>query len=161
MHDTLDLRLFLPAPYDMVKARRESRSGYVTAGPAPTPLPQRRSSVSSDKARDEEGGDPDLLKEEEEKDRPQQNFWTDPPGYVDDVVWPRYVRDHAWLLAGENGEDLTRIDDEGELIRLAGQGTHVNPDVAGVKVAPGQGRLSMAEVLQWAADEVVGHLVSR
>ena len=27
-----------------------------------------------------------------------QNFWVDPPGYVDDIVWPRYVGDHSWLI---------------------------------------------------------------
>lgn len=148
VHDYIDLHLFLPAPYDLVKSRRESRTGYATAGPAP--LPQGRSSVS------DEEGEPDLLRDEQEGDRPQQNFWTDPPGYVDDVVWPRYVRDHAWLLVGENGEDLTGVKGDEELVRMAGQGTNVRTD-AGVSVAPGRGQKPMTEVLQWAVDEVVKH----
>jgi nicotinamide/nicotinate riboside kinase len=148
VHESIDLRLFLPAPYDLVKTRRESRSGYVTAGPAP--LPQRRSSVSDGEAE----GEPDLQREEQEGDRPQQTFWTDPPGYVDDVVWPRYVCDHAWLLVEENGEDLAGVEDEEELVRMAGQATSIRTD-AGVEVAPGRGLKPMAEVLQWAVDEVV------
>lgn len=148
VHDIIDLHLFLPAPYDLVKSRRESRTGYVTTGPAP--LPQRRSSVSSNEGEKE----PDLLLEEQEGDRPQQNFWTDPPGYVDDVVWPRYVRDHAWLLVGENEVDLTTVRDEEELVRVAGQATNVRTDV-GVNVAPGRGEKPMVEVLQWAVNEVV------
>lgn len=150
VHDNIDLHLFLPAAYDLVKSRRESRSGYVTQGAAP--LPQRRSSISD--AGRHEGNEPDLLKEEEEGDRPQQNFWTDPPGYVDDIVWPRYVRDHAWLLVGEDGEDLRAVEDEAELVRRVGQGTNVRMD-AGVIVAPGQGTKPMVEVLRWAVEEVV------
>ena len=146
VHDHIDLHLFLPAPYDLVKSRRESRAGYATAGPAP--LPQKRSSISDDE------GEPDLLREEHEGDRAQQTFWTDPPGYVDDVVWPRYVRDHAWLLLGENGEDLTGIKEDEELVRMVGQAMNVRMD-AGVNVAPGRGQRPMAEILQWAVDEVM------
>jgi len=36
-----------------------------------------------------------------------EGFWEDPPGYVDQVVWPNYVKDHAFLF--EKG------DVEGEL----------------------------------------------
>ncbi|KAM4066853.1 AAA domain-containing protein [Hirsutella rhossiliensis] len=27
-----------------------------------------------------------------------EGFWQDPPGYVDSVVWPNYVADHAWMF---------------------------------------------------------------
>jgi len=27
-----------------------------------------------------------------------EGFWEDPPGYVDKVVWPNYVKDHAFLF---------------------------------------------------------------
>lgn len=151
VHDYIDIHLFLPAPYDLVKTRRESRTGYATAGPAP--LPQQRPSVSDEEEEEEE---PDLVRDEQEGDRQQQTFWTDPPGYVDDVVWPRYVRDHAWLLSGDNGEDLTGIEGDEELVRMAGQATNVRTDV-GVTVAPGRGQKPMVEVLQWAVDEVVKH----
>ncbi|KAL4932745.1 ribosylnicotinamide kinase [Aspergillus undulatus] len=148
VHDQIDVRIFLPAPYDLVKERREKRSGYVTIGPAPE-LPQR-SSVS--------GGDGEVDLEAED-DRPPQNFWTDPPGYVDDIVWPRYVRDHAWLLLPEEdqGESLVSVKDDAELVKRVGQGVKVRTD-AGVTVAPGQGSLPMADLLKWAVEEVLKYL---
>ncbi|KAI9367252.1 P-loop containing nucleoside triphosphate hydrolase protein [Aspergillus egyptiacus] len=152
VHDQIDVRLFLPAPYDLVKERREKRSGYVTIGPAPTPdMPQRSSSSSA--SVQEEGEEVDLQGED---DRPPQNFWTDPPGYVDDIVWPRYVRDHAWLLLPEDDEagQLASVDDTDELIRRVGQGVKLRTD-AGVTVAPGQGTLPMADLLKWAVGEVL------
>ncbi|KAH1685973.1 hypothetical protein KXX25_005092 [Aspergillus fumigatus] len=152
VHEQLDVRLFLPSPYESVKERRERRSGYVTIGPAPVPpLPHRDSAASKDAKQQV-----DL---EAEDNAPPQNFWTDPPGYVDDIVWPRYVRDHAWLLLPESGLDndryqSTRNSDTDELIRIVGQGTNVRTD-AGVAVAPGKGTLPMVDVLKWAIQEVM------
>ncbi|KAL2835193.1 hypothetical protein BDW59DRAFT_156018 [Aspergillus cavernicola] len=158
VHAEIDVRLFLPAPYELVKGRREKRSGYVTIGPAPTPELPQRSSASALALASEigEGEEVDLHAED---DRPPQNFWTDPPGYVDDVVWPRYVRDHAWLLLPENeeSEELSSIEDTDELIRKVGQGVNLKTD-AGVTVAPGQGTLPMADLLKWAVEEVLKHL---
>ncbi|KAL2862861.1 ribosylnicotinamide kinase [Aspergillus lucknowensis] len=160
VHDQIDVRLFLPAPYDLVKERREKRSGYVTIGPAPTPDTRQQPSGSQmDKGKDaKEEDEVDLLAED---DRPPQNFWTDPPGYVDDIVWPRYVRDHAWLLLpedeGSQSEALATIQDDDELIRKVGQGVTLRID-AGVIVAPGQGSFPMAELLKWAVEEVMKHL---
>lgn len=31
-----------------------------------------------------------------------EGFWADPPGYVDKIVWPNYVLEHAWMF--ENGD---------------------------------------------------------
>ncbi|KAL4919995.1 P-loop containing nucleoside triphosphate hydrolase protein [Aspergillus aurantiobrunneus] len=156
VHDQIDVRIFLPAPYDLVKERREKRSGYVTIGPAPTPEVPRRSSSTSAGGESEE--EVDLQAED---DRPPQNFWTDPPGYVDDIVWPRYVRDHAWLLLPEDGgpgsEPLSLIKDTGELIKRAGQAVNLRMD-ASVTVAPGQGALPMADLLKWAVEEVLKYL---
>ncbi|KAL4803629.1 hypothetical protein BDV18DRAFT_153568 [Aspergillus unguis] len=154
VHDQIDVRMFLPAPYDLVKERRENRSGYVTIGDAPEPeLPQRSAVTAEDSKDDDE--EVDL---EAEDDRPPQNFWTDPPGYVDDIVWPRYVRDHAWLLRPEEGADsLSSLKDTDELLRRVGQGVNVRMD-AGVVVAPGQGSLPMADLLKWAVEEVLKHL---
>jgi nicotinamide/nicotinate riboside kinase len=157
VHEQMDVRLFLPASYDFVKGRREKRSGYVTIGPAPVPpmLPHRGSSAAEDAKQQV-----DL---EVEDDAPPQNFWTDPPGYVDDIVWPRYVRDHAWLLLPENGLDNDRYQnarDSGtdeELVRIVGQGTNVRTD-AGVAVVPGNGTLPMVDVLKWAIQEVIESL---
>ncbi|KAL3479878.1 hypothetical protein BJX99DRAFT_244573 [Aspergillus californicus] len=160
VHAQIDVPLFLPAPYDLVKERREKRSGYVTIGPAPTPdLPQRSSASASDSkggGEGEEGEDMDLQGED---DRPPQNFWTDPPGYVDDIVWPRYVRDHAWLLLPEKGGSgiLSSIEDDDELVERVGQGVRLRTN-AGVTVAPGNGALPMADLLKWAVEEVLKHL---
>ncbi|KAI9664343.1 MAG: ribosylnicotinamide kinase [Alyxoria varia] len=65
-----DLKLFLRADFEDVKARREARTGYVTL----------------------------------------EGFWKDPPGYVEDIVWPNYVRDHSFLF--ENGDVKGIIDSE-------------------------------------------------
>jgi len=27
-----------------------------------------------------------------------EGFWEDPPGYVDKIVWPNYVKDHRFLF---------------------------------------------------------------
>ncbi|KAL4950128.1 hypothetical protein BDW69DRAFT_197505 [Aspergillus filifer] len=155
VHDQIDVRFFLPASYGLVKERREARSGYVTIGPAPE-LPQRSSTAD---AKDEGGEKREEVDLEKEDDRPPQNFWTDPPGYVDDIVWPRYVRDHAWLLLSEDGsaESLTSIERDDELVRKVGQGVNVRMD-AGVTVAPGQGALPMADLLKWAVEEVLKYM---
>lgn len=135
VHDNIDVRLFLPAAYEDIKVRREARSGYVTSGPAQEPpLPQRNSASDGSG----EGGEG------------QQTFWEDPPGYVDDIVWPHYVRDHAWLLVPEDEQNV----DSAELVKKAGSGTNVRTDV-GIAVAPGQGNRPMTEILTWAVEEVL------
>ncbi|KAJ5809600.1 Phosphoribulokinase/uridine kinase [Penicillium pulvis] len=140
VQDQIHLPLFLPASYTNVKTRREARSGYVTIGPVPdAPEPETKSSLGSK-------GEPIDL--EAEDDRPPQNFWVDPPGYVDDIVWPRYVEDHAWLLIADEGV-------EGGLVERVGEGVDVRAD-AGVRVAPGRGNLGMDVVLKWAVEEVLG-----
>ncbi|OKL59770.1 hypothetical protein UA08_04757 [Talaromyces atroroseus] len=170
VHDNIHLHIFLPAPYDVVKARREARSGYVTIGPAPTPAATRENDDSNTN-KDLESSSIDLEKEEEGDSAPQ-NFWTDPPGYVDDIVWPRYVQDHAWLLAPEDdttaqqsladrhavaaSSESTQKATE-ELLRLAGQGVNVRGD-AGVVVAPGKGEKPMNAILRWAVDEILSYL---
>lgn len=158
VHGLIDVRLFLPAPYERVKARRESRSGYVTIGPAPTPTLKEEERGEGGLSEDE-GKEVDL---EGEDDRPPQNFWTDPPGYVDDIVWPRYVQDHAWLLLPEGGSgqgDATSCVgvDPQQVVKHVGQGVNVRTD-AGVTVAPGQGDMPMVDVLQWAVEEVMKYL---
>jgi nicotinamide/nicotinate riboside kinase len=149
VHDAINLHLFLPAPYELVKSRRGGRSGYVTVGPAPEPPSEGDVNVRA-------GVNVDLEKED---DREAQNFWVDPPGYVDDVVWPRYVKDHAWLLLPEgDGEQVG--EDEAELVRRVGQGTRVRRDV-GVEVAPGEGRAGMDVVLRWAVEVILGYYLER
>jgi nicotinamide/nicotinate riboside kinase len=212
VHSNIHLPLFLPCSYDVVRTRREGRSGYVTIGPGPEPpangdptLQNTGTNTNTDSTEDSEtdkmhqnmetrshipllagGGaqgtdananaaapNNDNEKEKEKPaidlngpdDRPPQNFWTDPPGYVDDVVWPRYVEDHAWLLLPEEEymsyksqsqshetEKMTTAD----LIARVGDGSAVRTD-AGVEVCPGLGELPMSEVVRWAVDKVLAY----
>lgn len=155
VHSNIDVHLFLPTAYEDVKARRESRSGYVTAGPSQQqqqqqqqpPLPQRTSSATSADLSSELGEGATKSGQEA-----QPTFWEDPPGYVDDIVWPHYVQDHAWLLLPE-GERWRDMDAQ-EIVKKAGRGVDARTD-AGVAVAPGQGSKPMVEVLKWAVDEVL------
>ncbi|KAJ9270850.1 hypothetical protein DTO271D3_7068 [Paecilomyces variotii] len=166
IHENIHLHLFLPAPYDIVKSRREKRSGYVTSGPAPPPVSQdqireqdsekkQTSKAQSKEEADQRNHETDVRDmETPEQHQPPQNFWTDPPGYVDDIVWPRYVRDHAWLLLPEPGKEGEVGSDETETkIKRIGNGANVRTD-AGVAVAPGNGTWPMSQVLEWAVDKV-------
>ncbi|OCT44218.1 hypothetical protein CLCR_00664 [Cladophialophora carrionii] len=69
-----------------------------------------------------------------------EGFWTDPPGYVEDVVWPNYRRYHAWMYEGGNVD--AEIFDERV---CAGEG---------ISVCPGGGHWSMHQVLEWAVGQV-------
>ncbi|KAM3521720.1 hypothetical protein MY4038_008923 [Beauveria bassiana] len=73
-----------------------------------------------------------------------EGFWKDPPGYVDHVVWPNYVKEHAWLF--ENG------DVEGEYRQEVLQKEDI--------VVPKGGALDpdMAETLQWMVDIILTEL---
>ncbi|OJD21647.1 hypothetical protein ACJ73_07013 [Blastomyces percursus] len=147
VHDNIHVPLFLPATYSVLKERRESRTGYVTIGPAPTP--------KSDDSNNKEGStksSPDGIGDIENGDEPMphQNFWTDPPGYVDDIVWPRYIADHQWLLLRDPGVERS----EDELKKAVGEGEYVKED-AGVLVAPGKGGADMTELLEWGVREVL------
>ncbi|PGG98649.1 hypothetical protein AJ79_08804 [Helicocarpus griseus UAMH5409] len=163
VHDNIHVPLFLPATYSVLKERREGRTGYVTIGPAPTPEldeekeEKRHGAAESDdkslgdgngEGEGEDGGIGDL--EEDGDPFPHQNFWTDPPGYVDDIVWPRYIADHAWLLLTDPG---TKRSEE-ELKEAVGEGRDVKED-AGVLVAPGKGAADLTELLEWGVREVL------
>ncbi|KAI0412088.1 nicotinamide riboside kinase 1 [Xylaria grammica] len=39
-----------------------------------------------------------------------EGFWTDPPGYVDKIVWPNYAESHAWLFEDGDVEKGLRSD---------------------------------------------------
>lgn len=141
VHDSIDIPLFLPATYTLLKQRREGRTGYVTIGPAPTPsAPSQGTKTPNEGQQDANSYDP-----------PETNFWTDPPGYVDDIVWPRYITDHAWLLLPESDESNKDLEN---LKRLIGEGENIRTD-AGVIVAPGSGQVPLAQLLHWAVDQVI------
>jgi len=69
-----------------------------------------------------------------------EGFWADPPGYVDKIVWPNYVEDHAWMF--ENG------DVEGELKEKVVREWDIRSHEGGVDV-------DMTTTLQWAVDTLM------
>ncbi|KAJ5815538.1 Phosphoribulokinase/uridine kinase [Penicillium riverlandense] len=212
VHSNIHLPLFLPCSYNVVKTRREGRSGYVTIGPGPEPPANEDPTLSSTGANTNTGSaevsETDKMHQNMESrshmplsavggaqgtdadanatvpnndnkkglekpaidlnspdDRPPQNFWTDPPGYVDDVVWPRYVEDHAWLLLPEeeyrsymsqSQSHETEKMTTAELIARVGDGSAIRTDV-GVEVCPGLGELPMSDVVRWAVDKVLAY----
>ncbi|PGH27253.1 hypothetical protein AJ80_00963 [Polytolypa hystricis UAMH7299] len=167
VRDLIDVPIFLPATYPLLKERREGRTGYVTIGPAPTPTlkdeeANGNNSVGAGGEKDgreggqieenfEEEDDDDDDNDDDDDDDPPPNFWTDPPGYVDDIVWPRYIRDHSWLLVPESARYLK---DENELRRIVGDGRDVREDM-GILIAPGKGEAPMLDVFEWAVEETL------
>ncbi|KAI5285127.1 ribosylnicotinamide kinase [Ascosphaera aggregata] len=138
--DMIQVPLFLPVTYSLLKKRRESRKGYVTIGPSGS---AQTSDTTMQNATQEQRDDASA-------GRNVEHFWVDPPGYVDDITWPRYVRDHAWLLA----PDAPPKTSEAELVRLVGEGGYIKPGTR-LLVAPGTGEGNMTEILEWAVDEVL------
>ncbi|KAM3550548.1 hypothetical protein MY1884_008198 [Beauveria asiatica] len=73
-----------------------------------------------------------------------EGFWKDPPGYVDDIVWPNHVKEHAWLF--ENGD--VEGEYKQEVLKREGilvpKGGALDPD--------------MAETLQWMVDTILAEL---
>ncbi|PGG99145.1 nicotinamide riboside kinase [Blastomyces parvus] len=147
VHDNIHVPLFLPATYSLLKERRESRTGYVTIGPAPTPKSDEDSNNKDGSTEPSADGIGDI---EGDEPMPHQNFWTDPPGYVDDIVWPRYITDHQWLLLRDPGVERS----QDELKEAVGEGEYIKED-AGVLVAPGKGGADMTELLEWGVREVL------
>ncbi|KAF2478969.1 P-loop containing nucleoside triphosphate hydrolase protein [Neohortaea acidophila] len=75
-----------------------------------------------------------------------EGFWEDPPGYVDKVVWPNYVKDHAFLfkdgdVEGEPKQDLL--------------------EQLNIQAMPPATQGSMTEVLKWAFDVLEAALSPR
>lgn len=64
-----------------------------------------------------------------------EGFWEDPPGYVDKVVWPNYVKDHAFLFKDGNVEG----DPKQDLL-----------EQLNIQAMPPATQGSMTEVLKWA-----------
>lgn len=68
-----------------------------------------------------------------------ESWWVDPPGYVDKIVWPNYVRDHGLLFEGGDVEGKYKKDVlEKEKIEV------ISEDKEG----------NMEEMLRWVVDEV-------
>jgi nicotinamide/nicotinate riboside kinase len=68
-----------------------------------------------------------------------EGFWEDPPGYVDKIVWPNYVKDHEWMFEGGDVDGGALKGRVGELE---------------IKVAPGNGEVGMEGLLRWAVKEL-------
>jgi nicotinamide/nicotinate riboside kinase len=64
-----------------------------------------------------------------------EGFWADPPGYVDKIVWPNYVKDHKYLFHDDNVEG--EINDK--LV-----------DDLGIDVMPAEKQGDLSACLEWA-----------
>lgn len=79
-----------------------------------------------------------------------EGFWEDPPGYVEDVVWPNYGRDHAWLFISPDAHDeasVLKAIDEGRVHRETAAENQVH-------VGPGTGEALLTEILPWSVERV-------
>ena len=72
-------------------------------------------------------------------------WWVDPEGYVEDVVWPGYVEEHAFLFDGGDVEGNVREDVARD------RGVEVGP----LWVEGGGKEVGLGEVLGWVVDVVV------
>lgn len=70
-----------------------------------------------------------------------EGFWKDPPGYVDMIVWPNYVEEHAWMFEGGDVEGTYK----NEVLR--NEGIHVPP---GKEVD-----MDMGAALDWAVHSIL------
>lgn len=78
-----------------------------------------------------------------------EGFWEDPPGYVDRIVWPNYVKDHAFLFEDGNVEGEFREDVLKEI---------------GILAAPREAQGNMTKCVEWAVavvDEALGKGIGR
>ncbi|OAP59679.1 hypothetical protein AYL99_06977 [Fonsecaea erecta] len=69
-----------------------------------------------------------------------EGFWVDPPGYVEDLVWPNYMRYHGWMYKDGNVDGDVFDEDSCER--------------EGVQVCPGAGGWNMKQVLDWGVQRV-------
>ncbi|TQW00008.1 hypothetical protein V2A60_005421 [Cordyceps javanica] len=73
-----------------------------------------------------------------------EGFWKDPPGYVDDIVWPNYVKEHAWLFEDGDVEGRYRqevLKEEGILV----------PDGGAMDA-------NMSDTLRWMVEAILNDL---
>lgn len=67
-----------------------------------------------------------------------EGFWEDPPGYVDKIVWPAYVEEHAFLFEGGDVEGKVKED--------------VTQDL-GIRIAP-NAPCTVQQMLEWAISQI-------
>ncbi|CAK7230309.1 ribosylnicotinamide kinase [Sporothrix curviconia] len=76
-----------------------------------------------------------------------EGFWQDPPGYVDKIVWPNYVKAHKWLF--DDG------DVEGTPNRATLEKNRILTQLdKGIDI-------DMATTLEWAVDMLMSELQSK
>ncbi|KAM0244405.1 hypothetical protein ACHAP5_006312 [Fusarium lateritium] len=73
-----------------------------------------------------------------------EGFWADPPGYVDKIVWPNYVEEHAWMFEGGDVEGKFKMD------VLDNEGIKVQSDVS----ADGD----IEKTFEWTVDTILQEL---
>ncbi|KAI0200594.1 nicotinamide riboside kinase 1 [Astrocystis sublimbata] len=85
-----------------------------------------------------------------------EGFWTDPPGYVEKVVWPNYAESHAWLFEDGDVEKELRGDVLREKNILAFKEAVGNQSGAGGK-ATGLD-IDMQATFEWAVETIMHKL---
>lgn len=75
-----------------------------------------------------------------------EGFWADPPGYVDNVVWPNYAKEHAFLFHDGNVEGTLK-EDLAERLRI--------------KPMPKDAQGNMTTCVEWAFGVMEDHIMSR
>jgi len=68
-----------------------------------------------------------------------EGFWEDPEGYVEKVVWPGYVDEHAFLF---KNRDVEGEVDSGVVERLE------------IQVLPGEGCWNVEQMLEWVIEKI-------
>ena len=76
-----------------------------------------------------------------------EGFWTDPAGYVEDVVWPNYILYHSWMYK-DGDVDGEEFDDK------VCESQNLN-------VCPGGGHWKMPRVLDWAVQQIKESITAR
>jgi nicotinamide/nicotinate riboside kinase len=70
----------------------------------------------------------------------QDGFWEDPPGYVDNIVWPNYVAEHRFLFVDG---DVEGHYDVGTI------------KASGIDVCPHEAVVSLDRMTRWVGQEIL------
>lgn len=76
-----------------------------------------------------------------------EGFWKDPPGYVDKIVWPNYVEEHAYMFEGGDVE----ADYKWDILEREGIKAERTDGVDG----------DMEKTLSWLVDTILAELRAR
>ncbi|KAI8634098.1 nicotinamide riboside kinase 1 [Xylariaceae sp. FL1651] len=88
-----------------------------------------------------------------------EGFWTDPPGYVEKIVWPNYAASHAWLFEDGDVEGRLKGDvlKEKDILTLAPHARLGDGEVEG----NGEGQaldVDMHVMFEWAVETLMRKL---